>query len=64
MPPPEDPTTTNALLVEPGGESPAADSAPAPGQLDAGLLAIFLVILAGIMASNLWLRRRAEREDS
>ncbi len=60
-----DATTEGVILVEPGGEMAGADpSGPESYGTNYGLLVLFLVLLAGIMASNVWLRKRAEREDS
>ncbi|MDJ0848677.1 MAG: hypothetical protein QNK04_09890 [Myxococcota bacterium] len=35
-----------------------------PAGLDVGLLAVLLAILGLVAASNVWLRRRAERENA
>ncbi|MBW2290105.1 MAG: hypothetical protein JRG80_17405 [Deltaproteobacteria bacterium] len=60
-----DATAEGVILVEPGGETAGPDpSGPDSYGTNFGLLVLFLVLLAGIMASNVWLRKRAEREDS
>ena len=59
----EDREGEEVVLVPPGGESGAAyPPDPAAHDVNIGLLILFAVILAGIMASNIWLRRRAERD--
>lgn len=61
----DDVGTEGLVLVEPGGDTGhAAPSGPDSYGTNFGLLGLFLVLLAGIMASNLWLRKRAEREDA
>ena len=53
------------VLIEPRGETSGANSSePAPHGTNVGLLILFVVLLAGIMASNIWLRKRAERGKS
>jgi len=59
-----DVATETVILVEPIAEAGGADpSAPETYGTNFGLLALFLVILSGIMASNVWLRKRAERGE-
>jgi len=59
-----DAATETVILMEPSAEAGGPDpAAPETHGTNFGLLALFLVILAGIMASNVWLRKRAERGD-
>lgn len=57
----EAPETVEEVEVG-AGEIPAA-AEEAPG-LNVGLLAFLLAILGLVAASNVWLRRRAERENA
>ena len=60
----DDAADEGVILVEPGGETSGADPyEPTSHGTAFGLLILFLVILAGIMASNVWLRKRAERAE-
>ena len=53
--------TTNAI----GTPDPVAQSHPAVGgEFRMEVLLIGLVVIGAIIASNIWLRRRAERGDS
>jgi len=57
--------TEQAIIVEPGGKpDPVEPPAPDAQGTNLGLLVLFALLLAGIMASNRWLRKRAERADS
>jgi hypothetical protein len=55
---------TQELVLEPAGDEPDAAAAESTPYLNTWLLVLFAVILAGVAASNLWLRWRAEREQS
>jgi hypothetical protein len=60
---PADGYSGGALAAEPDySPTPGADDAN--GGLDLGLLVVFLGILAVVSISNIWLRRRAEREKA
>jgi hypothetical protein len=64
MPDEQEPPTTQEMVLEPLGEAADApvQTEPAPPRI--GLGVVFLVVLVLVAISNLWLRRRAEREQS
>ena len=57
-------TETQETIEVTAAEPDAPYSAPADGSgLNVPLLLLFVVIVVGVAASNIWLRRRAERGD-
>jgi hypothetical protein len=57
-------TNGDAIIVEPGGDAGVVPPPPDSYGTNLGLLILSVVLLVGIMASNVWLRKRAERDDS
>jgi len=58
----ESPSSTTTATTQ--AAEPIPNTAPESGEFRFDVLLIAIVIVSAIIASNIWLRRRAERADS